>query len=631
MMQAQWRAQESEGEALCFSLCKGGYFSDMDEYGLKVVGKTEQRSLSGKNLLALPQLCALTGQQIKDGSTLFVKNGLYYALYPLNLPKGSYVFSYSGVQDLNSGYYFSIFDVSGETIRRFHYFDDSGFSASLPFVISGEAYIGWGYPPTTEEEAISYVARLRDNFQRMSFGKAMIEKFQMTGNNLLDITPIGTINREELDCYFDKTITVSARNNKAKFSVENWILQVQYQDGTASNLSPSTGDLLRTFEATPENPIVLFVTRKSYITTGCYDQVQVKYGTAATDYEPYCGGVPSPNPDYPEEIRCVKAGTKIKAFGKNHFDPAYREVLSETSYGITYTFHADGSITANGTSTGRSVCYIIRGQGDRKAHLKAGVPYTLSGCPAGGDYSTYYMTVQDCTYWQAAQDLGEGATFTSEFTEYYAWITIAEGTSVSNLTFYPMLQEGSEASDYEPYRGSEIIVPCDLYEGDIWYPMSGKVERHNRVLTLDGTSSAFFPYTENGNVCAAALNVSDDPPMNSGGTILVKCNTFKGTSRYHIYENATKGGEFISADPTYIRILSDSLTIPYPGDATPINKYVKDRYDAGKPMTVVYKKQVPSVESYDPQPIRAPQGEVNVIQKNTDVTANMVATMLIRR
>lgn len=46
---------------------------------------------------------------------------------------------------------------------------------------------------------------------------------------------------------------------------------------------------------------------------------QIEKGTVATDYEPYCGGVPSPNPEFPQEISSVGDSGEIKAdvCGKN--------------------------------------------------------------------------------------------------------------------------------------------------------------------------------------------------------------------------------------------------------------------------------------------------------------------------
>lgn len=46
------------------------------------------------------------------------------------------------------------------------------------------------------------------------------------------------------------------------------------------------------------------------------DELQVELGTEPTSYEPYTGGIPSPNPDYPQEIKSVVNPT-VKVCGKN--------------------------------------------------------------------------------------------------------------------------------------------------------------------------------------------------------------------------------------------------------------------------------------------------------------------------
>ena len=82
------------------------------------------------------------------------------------------------------------------------------------------------------------------------------------------------------------------------------------------------------FYATSENPIVSITCRGIMITSGVYRGIMVEYGEAATSYEPYTGGKPSPSPEYPQEI--VNAGrlnedtgkyeVDVKITGKNLFD-----------------------------------------------------------------------------------------------------------------------------------------------------------------------------------------------------------------------------------------------------------------------------------------------------------------------
>ena len=47
-----------------------------------------------------------------------------------------------------------------------------------------------------------------------------------------------------------------------------------------------------------------------------YKNIQIEKGSESTTYEPYTGGIPSPNPDYPQEIKSVVNPT-VKVCGKN--------------------------------------------------------------------------------------------------------------------------------------------------------------------------------------------------------------------------------------------------------------------------------------------------------------------------
>lgn len=47
------------------------------------------------------------------------------------------------------------------------------------------------------------------------------------------------------------------------------------------------------------------------------EELQLEAGSTATDYEPYVGGIPAPNPDYPQEVLNVKHQNMIRLTGKN--------------------------------------------------------------------------------------------------------------------------------------------------------------------------------------------------------------------------------------------------------------------------------------------------------------------------
>lgn len=44
MLSAQYKIENKSGEHIEYNLCKGGYFSNVEEYGLKIIGKTQQKA-----------------------------------------------------------------------------------------------------------------------------------------------------------------------------------------------------------------------------------------------------------------------------------------------------------------------------------------------------------------------------------------------------------------------------------------------------------------------------------------------------------------------------------------------------------------------------------------------------------
>ena len=171
-------------------------------------------------------------------------------------------------------------------------------------------------------------------------------------------------------------------------------------------------------------------------------------GEELVAYEEYTGGIPSPNPDYPQEVKTVKG---------------YRNLLNlnnlsaQTTGGITFTpVYKDGLlqyISASGTATGGALYYLRQRS---QSAFSAGT-YRLSGCPSGGSSSSYYI------FWspsisQTVYDYGNGATrtFTQSETS-IIYIAIVTGTTVNDLRFYPMLVEGTQQLPYVPYGNNYIL------------------------------------------------------------------------------------------------------------------------------------------------------------------------------
>ena len=75
---------------------------------------------------------------------------------------------------------------------------------------------------------------------------------------------------------------------------------------------------------------------------------QLEVGSTPTSYEEYTGGVPSPNPSYPQTINVATGNQEINVFGKN----LYEAIIGQYSLnGLVPKLENDGSISVSGIST----------------------------------------------------------------------------------------------------------------------------------------------------------------------------------------------------------------------------------------------------------------------------------------
>lgn len=191
--------------------------------------------------------------------------------------------------------------------------------------------------------------------------------------------------------------------------------------------------------------------------------IQVEEGSVATSYEPYTGGQPSPSPDYPQPIEVIEEDFNITSCGKNLFGGFE---VTKSTVGIDFTTYKDGSISAIGTATNQALSLY---NADVSDYLRVLVPgtYTLSGG-------------QNNIQVQVVQDDGTALTITPKASPYTITFTLNEtkkifvralvenGVTV-NTTIYPMLEQGSQATEYEPYQATttQITLPDEQFAARI--------------------------------------------------------------------------------------------------------------------------------------------------------------------
>ena len=127
---------------------------------------------------------------------------------------------------------------------------------------------------------------------------------------------------------------------------------------------------------------------------------------------------------------------------------------SQTKNGIDFTIYNDGTVKANGTSTGYAVITI--------ANLK--LPrenYILNGCPTGGGGSTYLLRTQNGVNISDVFDTGSGAniSITEKSGSADIKLQISPNVTINNLIFKPMIRLATITDDtYIPHEEQDYSI-----------------------------------------------------------------------------------------------------------------------------------------------------------------------------
>lgn len=285
------------------------------------------------------------------------------------------------------------------------------------------------------------------------YGKS--EQKQYAGRNLwsgknLESYWMGDDETQNNDCVSSDFISVDgAKTIYAGFSYDWAVGYTCYDsnknkiDGSTLQINSTTSGAEKVYEIrasankTPENT--------AYIKFMYSKHEQKPYVSIVEGaYEPYVGGIPSPNPEYPQEIKSVVKPT-VKVCGKN--------LVQKIVYGYINQSNAvqidDSSVSA--------IAYVIKGK-----------EYTIS-CPIIMD--RFKVGIIDAS----AVDSPNGASceviidnqsnttvknFRSTSTGYaFIYINSTKNESITNKL---QVECGSVATDYEPYTEQIVTLPYTL-------------------------------------------------------------------------------------------------------------------------------------------------------------------------
>jgi len=199
-----------------------------------------------------------------------------------------------------------------------------------------------------------------------------------------------------------------------------------------------------------------------------YSNLQLEKGSTATEYEAYKGNTYEIN------------------LGKNLLP---NNSTTQTKSGVTYTVNQDNSITLNGTSTGAFIVEIASGLTLEAGTYNLSLKGKIQGCGiyayvGSGVLKTYVSSNNTPDNWKTNFTLDSTTTFTQ------IRIDVQANKTFDNITIYPMIEKGTVATTYAPYKTPIELCKIGNYQdriyknGNKWY-----LEKNIGKVVLNGTQN----------------------------------------------------------------------------------------------------------------------------------------------
>lgn len=358
-----------------------------------------------------------------------------------------------------------------------------GLDSSAQDMITNGYKIGTGnhYQGEAYDYGIGIRKVVGKTVQQKTNGYQLFDTSKNTNHNGITVTHEAdgsfTLNGKAVDYYdsyiintYGSTDIAITSGLKLKANVTNSNIRVIVGNGrqTFRDLPLSTD--IQDFNASNISWVVFRIINNTSV-----DNLNLKimlYQDGDGTWEPYTGGKPAPNPDYPMEIENVEI-SEIVSHGRNLLDLS-NGINKKTGEGVTYTKREDGSYFRKGTATGENGNVWLIGTYSQSAP-------TLFTLEAG----TY--TVKDCILFNGIKSVGTGVFTLNSPTNITG---VRNPTQIIGNTYddiiYPIIYKGSSEIPWEQYHGDTVETSLSLAEGDIYE--NGQVTRVMKQITLDGSS-----------------------------------------------------------------------------------------------------------------------------------------------
>lgn len=330
-------------------------------------------------------------------------------------------------------------------------------------------------------------------------------------------------------------------NGIENYTVSTKINQERYRVACSNSLPTGSG----TQEVTVYNgvnkdntsdDITINTSGYSYLIVNATDlsSIQIVEGGTAKPFEPYTNKIPSPSPDYPQEINSIEGSVEFACRGKNLLPYPFEET-TKTVNGVTFTDNGDGTITVNGTATAGTFFKVFATQTNQKKIPGNYISGSVTGC------NIVVAHREDSKYTSLGISTDGNSSLINKglYDIGYVELSISQGATLKNVIIKPMLSNEQNV-DWEPYiqpnqvtfnlndeklrsvgdAKDELLV--DLDTGDYY-----KVETITQKI-LDGSDDENWEYdNKEGDITQWRLYLGDSSYTNDD-VIRIISNYFLG-------------------------------------------------------------------------------------------------------
>ena len=311
-----------------------------------------------------------------------------------------------------------------------------------------------------------------------------------------------------------------------------------------------------------------------------YSDLQLEIGSTATSYEPYTGGIPAPNPDYPETINVVTGVQTVTVSNEQNL----LDISSTVS----------GSINA---STGEIVANTANMCGSNYISVTPNTTYTLSANTVFTDLRVNTYTSNKTNIARVSNSGASSFTFTTGNNTYYVrWSANYNGQAINDpiataTSTQLWLNEGSQRAIFSNFTidlGATELCKIGTHQDKI-YKSGGDWYVHKEVdsVLLDTLASNFIfgsrndsyslqknTYLPQFSLPSSTTNVyvTTFKPVNSASLIKVGSIYFTGSYLHLDYDGTSTSAGLA----TFQSWLSTSNTRLYAVLATPTDTKITD-------------------------------------------------------